>query len=233
MAELEEPYLQLIRDILDHGHKKDDRTKTGTISLFGYQMRFDLGKGFPLLTTKKVPLGLIKSELLWFLNGDTNIQYLLKHKPIGKAWEEEGTKGYNDGTPAAEGSSESFDQKARKHNSFYGMLLREAAWAMAKVDNEALYTFISDFHPDVIIGSVVSTNPTKPKENDLMSQIENMVMQKTDYSIPDSMGILMTFKYDNVNLLQSFPILSKFCTYKPVNSRVSSFVYCMIFLLIK
>ena len=58
-----------------------------------------------------------------------------------------------------------------------------------------------DFHPDVIIGSVVSTNPTKPKENDLMSQIENMVMQKTDYSIPDSMGILMTFKYDNVNLM--------------------------------
>ena len=58
-----------------------------------------------------------------------------------------------------------------------------------------------DFHPDVIIGSVVSTNPTKPKENDLMSQIENMVMQKTDYSIPDSMGILMTFKYDNVSLM--------------------------------
>ena len=82
------------------------------------------------------------------------VQYLLKHKPIGKAWEEEGTKGYNDGTPAAEGSSESFDQKARKHNSFYGMLLREAAWAMAKVDNEALYTFISDFHPDVIYAPV-------------------------------------------------------------------------------
>lgn len=58
-----------------------------------------------------------------------------------------------------------------------------------------------DFHPDIIIGSVVSTNPTKPKENDLMSQIENMVMQKTDYSIPDSMGILMTFKYDNVSLM--------------------------------
>ena len=59
----------------------------------------------------------------------------------------------------------------------------------------------NDFHPDIIIGSVVSANPTKPKENDLMSQIENMVMQKTDYSIPDSMGILMTFKYDNVGLM--------------------------------
>ena len=58
-----------------------------------------------------------------------------------------------------------------------------------------------DFHPDIIIGSVVATNPTKPKENDLMSQIENLVMQKTDYSIPDSEGIVMTFKYDDVNLM--------------------------------
>lgn len=58
-----------------------------------------------------------------------------------------------------------------------------------------------DFQPDVIIGSVVAANPTRPKENDLMSQIENMVMQKTDYSIPDSEGIVMTFKYDDVNLL--------------------------------
>lgn len=58
-----------------------------------------------------------------------------------------------------------------------------------------------DFHPDIIIGSVVATNPTKPKENNLMSQMENMVMQKTDYSIPDSLGIVMTFKYDDVSLL--------------------------------
>ncbi|WP_288911562.1 patatin-like phospholipase family protein [uncultured Bacteroides sp.] len=58
-----------------------------------------------------------------------------------------------------------------------------------------------DFHPDVIIGSVVAANPSKPNENDLMSQIENMVMQKTDYSIPDSLGIVMTFKYDDVSLL--------------------------------
>lgn len=58
-----------------------------------------------------------------------------------------------------------------------------------------------DFHPDVIIGSVVAANPGKPKENDLMSQLENMIMQKTDYSIPDSLGIVMTFKYDDVNLL--------------------------------
>ncbi|WP_373722819.1 patatin-like phospholipase family protein, partial [Bacteroides heparinolyticus] len=58
-----------------------------------------------------------------------------------------------------------------------------------------------NFHPDVIIGSVVAGNPGKPKENDLMSQLENMIMQKTDYSIPDSLGIVMTFKYNDVNLL--------------------------------
>lgn len=86
MTVVETPYLQLIRDILDKGHEKMDRTKTGTKSLFGYQMRFDLSQGFPLLTTKKVPFGLIKSELLWFLRGDTNIQYLLKHK--NHIWDE-------------------------------------------------------------------------------------------------------------------------------------------------
>lgn len=58
-----------------------------------------------------------------------------------------------------------------------------------------------DFHPDVIIGSVVAANPSKPEENNLMSQLENMIMQKTDYSIPESEGIVMTFKYDDVNLL--------------------------------
>jgi thymidylate synthase len=79
MTVVERPYLQLLTDILAKGHKKSDRTNTGTLSLFGYQMRFDLQQGFPLLTTKKVAFGLIKSELLWFLRGDTNIKFLLQH----------------------------------------------------------------------------------------------------------------------------------------------------------
>ena len=66
-------YLQLCQDVLDKGSRKDDRTNTGTISMFGYQMRFDLSKGFPLLTTKKVHLPAIIHELLWFISGDTNI----------------------------------------------------------------------------------------------------------------------------------------------------------------
>ena len=72
-------YLDLMRTILDEGHFKADRTGTGTYSIFGYQMRFDLQKGFPLLTTKKLHLRSIIYELLWFLNGDTNIQYLHDH----------------------------------------------------------------------------------------------------------------------------------------------------------
>ncbi|WP_163537613.1 thymidylate synthase [Gracilibacillus sp. YIM 98692] len=75
----EQAYLDLCQKALSEGVMKDDRTNTGTVSLFGHQMRFSLEEGFPLLTTKYVPFRLIVSELLWFIKGDTNIRYLLEH----------------------------------------------------------------------------------------------------------------------------------------------------------
>ncbi|MGN7477402.1 thymidylate synthase [Solibacillus silvestris] len=86
MTHADHTYLNLLQHILDNGTDKSDRTGTGTRSVFGYQMRFNLQEGFPLLTTKRVPFKHVASELLWFMKGDTNIRYLLQHS--NHIWDE-------------------------------------------------------------------------------------------------------------------------------------------------
>jgi len=142
-----EQYHQLLQHILAHGTEKPDRTGTGTLSVFGYQMRFNLEEGFPLVTTKKLHLRSIIHELLWFLKGDTNIQYLKENKvSIWDEWADEAGNlgpvyGYQwRSWPTAEGGS--IDQISQviaqiKKNPDSRRLI-VSAWNVACVNDMAL-----------------------------------------------------------------------------------------------
>ena len=140
-------YLNLMQDILDNGTQKGDRTGTGTLSVFGRQMRFDLSEGFPLLTTKKLHIRSIIHELLWFLSGDTNIKYLNEHKV--KIWDEWADENGNLGPvyghqwrswPAPDGTAidqiaQVVDQIKNNPNSRRHIV---SAWNVSEVNNMAL-----------------------------------------------------------------------------------------------
>ena len=140
-------YLDFLRHIRQHGARKDDRTGTGTLSVFGYQMRFDLAAGFPLVTTKKLHLRSIIYELLWFLTGDTNVKYLRDHGvSIWDEWaDEDGNLGPVYGKqwrswPTADGRT--IDQLARvveqlKANPDSRRIL-VSAWNVGELDRMAL-----------------------------------------------------------------------------------------------
>ncbi len=140
-------YLDLMRHVKQQGVRKEDRTGTGTISVFGYQMRFDLGAGFPLVTTKKLHLRSIIHELLWFLSGDTNIKYLQDNGVrIWDEWaDEQGELGPVYGSqwrswPTADGRH--IDQISRlieqiKNNPDSRRLI-VSAWNVAEIENMAL-----------------------------------------------------------------------------------------------
>jgi thymidylate synthase len=140
-------YLDLMRHVRDHGTRKEDRTGTGTVSVFGYQMRFDLGEGFPVVTTKKLHLRSIIHELLWFLQGDTNIRYLKDNGvSIWDEWaDEEGNLGPVYGYqwrswPTPDGRH--IDQISQvveqiKHNPDSRRII-VSAWNVAEIENMAL-----------------------------------------------------------------------------------------------
>lgn len=140
-------YLDLMRHVREHGARKTDRTGTGTLSVFGYQMRFDLQQGFPLVTTKKCHLRSIIHELLWFLRGDTNIQYLHDNKvTIWNEWADANGElgpvyGYQwRSWPTADGRhidqiSEVIGQIKSKPDS---RRLIVSAWNVGEIDNMAL-----------------------------------------------------------------------------------------------
>jgi len=140
-------YLDLMRHVRDNGTRKDDRTGTGTVSVFGYQMRFDLASGFPLVTTKKCHLRSIIHELLWFLKGDTNISYL-KENGV-KIWDEWADENGNLGPvygsqwrswPTADGRhidqiSQVIDQLKNNPDS---RRIIVSAWNVGEIENMAL-----------------------------------------------------------------------------------------------
>ncbi len=140
-------YLDMMRLVRDTGARKDDRTGTGTLSVFGHQMRFDLAKGFPLVTTKKLHLRSIIHELLWFLSGDSNIRYLKENGvSIWDEWaDEEGDLGPIYGVqwrswPTPDGGSidqvAEIMQQLRETPDSRRILL--SAWNVAEIDNMAL-----------------------------------------------------------------------------------------------
>ncbi|MEA1886820.1 MAG: thymidylate synthase [Bacteroidota bacterium] len=140
-------YLDLLDHVMENGVKKTDRTGTGTISVFGYQMRFDLEEGFPVLTTKKLHLKSIIHELLWFLKGDTNVRYLQERGvKIWNAWADENGDlgpiyGYQwRSWPAADGRK--IDQISRVIESIkskpHSRRHLVSAWNVGEIDNMAL-----------------------------------------------------------------------------------------------
>ncbi|MEQ8684921.1 MAG: thymidylate synthase [Imperialibacter sp.] len=160
-------YHDLMRLILEKGTKKTDRTGTGTISIFGHQMRFDLSEGFPLVTTKKVHLRSIIYELLWFLQGDTNIEYLVKNG-VG-IWNEWPFQSYLKQTGQEEAYPKYSDEWKEKLNEFVEAIKTDAAFAKKYGELGPVYgKQWRDFEGVDQITDVINDIKSKPDSRRLM-----------------------------------------------------------------
>ncbi|GAC20735.1 thymidylate synthase [Paraglaciecola arctica] len=150
-------YLQLMRHVLDTGVKKEDRTGTGTLSVFGYQMRFDLNAGFPLVTTKKCHMRSIIHELLWFLKGETNIAYLTENNV--KIW---------DGWATDDGElGPVYGQQWRSWEGADGQVIDQISELVEQIKNnpDSRRLIVSAWNPSVLPDTTFS-----PKENALQGR---------------------------------------------------------------
>jgi thymidylate synthase len=134
MNNIEHDYLKLLHDILTNGVTKQDRTGTGTRSVFGRQIRHDMSLGFPLLTTKKMPFKTIVTELLWFLRGDTNIKFLVDNNC--HIWDGDAYKRYKNTNPDKLANDEMFEKEYRIDNKTFRYFTQEEFINKIKTDNE-------------------------------------------------------------------------------------------------
>ena len=154
-------YLDFLKHILEQGSNKHDRTNTGTISTFGYQMRFDLQKGFPLLTTKKVHLKSIIHELLWFIKGDTNIKYLVDHDV--RIWNEWPFQKYQRSSDYQQESIDDFVLKIKNDEEF------AQKWGdLGPVYGHQWRNFSSKTHEVDQLGKVIEEIKTNPHSRRLI-----------------------------------------------------------------
>ena len=186
MSKNEQQYLDLAQKILDEGHLKGDRTGTGTHSLFGSQMRFNLQEGFPLLTTKKVFFGLIKSELLWFLRGDNNIRFLLQHN--NHIWDEWAFKNWVSSEEYSGPDMTNFSHRAQEDADFAAAYQAQKAIFVDHILNDddfmEKFGYIGDVYGKLWRGwETISGENAIDQVNRLVNQIK---------ATPDSRRLILT-----------------------------------------
>ena len=178
-------YLNMCRYVLENGNQKSDRTGTGTLSVFGYQMRFDLQKGFPLLTTKRIPFRLVASELLWFVKGDTNIRYLLNHN--NHIWNEWAFKNWVESNEYTGPDMKDFGLRSQRDDSFKQLYEKEMnAFVERILNDESFAKKYGELGP--VYGK--QWRAWETTQGEPIDQIQNLIDQiKTN---PDSRRLILS-----------------------------------------